>query len=224
MDCNQLNTHLDDYIDHSLDEKVDQAISVHVSQCSACQSVIAKEQELRDMLRQLPVPQPSAGFAERAMRIAVERNSHHHHRAGFIKGFGAAIAAGLMLWIVIGVLPVSRQMTAPDPGHQISIALYGTQNVKLAFHAVSELKDAKITIQLPDNLALTGYEGRRELVWHTHLKQGDNILTLPIRAEAIAKGRIRAKVEHDNQIKTIEIAVDVKEGGMTMEPLQMNSV
>jgi len=224
MECKQLQTQLDDYLDEVLPAQQQGEIQAHLDQCSACQSVVAEEQTLRNMLRQLPVPEPSPGFADRIMRVAIERNSHHHHRAGFMKGFGAAMVAGLALWIVVGIFPYSRETPVPAADHEISIALYQTQNVKLAFHAVNELKDAKITIQLPNNLSLAGYDGRRELVWHTHLKQGDNILTLPIKAQSIAKGMIRATVEHGDQTKSIEIAVDVKQGGVTMEPLQMNSV
>lgn len=224
MDCEQLNGQLDDYLDHVMATRKYEALQAHIAKCGSCQAVIAEEQALRDMLRQLPVPKQSSGFADRVIRIAVERNSHHHHRAGFIKGFGAAMAAGLALWIVVGILPVSRQVPAPAVNHEISIALYQTQNVKLAFHAVSAVKDARITIQLPDNLALSGYEGQHELVWHTHLKQGDNILTLPIHAKSIAKGIIRAKVEQGKRTRSIEIAVDVKGAGLTMEPLQENSV
>lgn len=223
MDCKQLQNQLDDYLDGTLAEAERQAIHAHLSACSTCQSVIAEEKDLRDMLRNLPVPPPSAGFADRALRIAVERNSQHHHRAGFIKGFGAAMAAGLALWVIVGILPVSKAPTTSGD-HEISIALYQTQNVKLAFHTVNEIKDARITIQLPENLALAGYEGRRELAWRTDLTKGDNILTLPIKAQAIAKGRILARIEHGNQTKTIEIAIDVKSAGMTMEPLLMNTV
>lgn len=224
MDCKQLNSQLDDYLDQLLTAQDHDALQAHVAKCKSCQSVIAEEQTLRDMLRHMPVPKPSSGFADRVIRVAVERNSHHHHRAGFIKGFGAAMAAGLALWIVVGILPVSRQAPDSATNHEISIALDQTQNVKLAFHAVSAVKDARITIQLPDNLALAGYEGQHELVWHTQLKQGDNILTLPIRAQSIAKGVIHATVEHGKRTRSIEIAVDVKGAGVTMEPLQVNSV
>lgn len=223
MECNQLHEQLDDFLDKALSKPEQQAVEAHLEVCKTCQAVIAEEQALRDMLRQLPSPRLSSGFVERALRVAAERNAHRHHRAGFVKGFGAALAAGVALWIVVGVLPVSRQLPTPA-AHEISVALYETQNVKLAFHAVNALQDAKITIQLPENIALAGYDGRRELVWHTSLKQGDNILTLPVRAQAIAKGFIHATVEHGHQTKTIDIAINVKQNGISMEPSQSNSV
>jgi hypothetical protein len=225
MDCEQLQSRLDDMLDNTLPEHEYQETQGHLSECVSCQALVAEEQALRTMLRELPVSPPSAGFADRALRVAVERNSRHHHRSGFIKGFAAAMAAGLALWIIVGILPVSKSPYAPA-GHEneISIALYQTQNIKLAFNSAIELKDARITIELPNNLALTGYEGRRELTWHTNLTKGDNILTLPVKAQAIAKGRIIAKIEHGSRTKTIEIAIDVKGAGMSMEPFLMDVV
>lgn len=224
MNCDYVQNLLPAFIVDELVDDEKSLVRLHLDSCEACRQHLAEEQELSALLSELPVTGPSEGFADRVIRNAIEQHPHHHHRAGFMKGFGAAMAAGFALWVVVGVLPVSKPDARNPAPQEISIALHEVQKVKLAFHTVSSLNNARITIQLPDHVELVGYKGKKLLSWNANLNQGDNVLTLPIRAGAIATGNIVAKIEHENQVKTMVIGVGVMQPGMSMEQVKLNFV
>jgi hypothetical protein len=206
------------------DELVDDEqslVRLHLESCETCKKQLAEEQELNSLLAEMPCTEPVAGFADRVIQNAVRQ--HHHHKAGFIKGFGAAMAAGLALWVVVGVLPVSKpeQKAAPQ---EISITLHEVKKVKLAFRTVNYLNDARITIHLPEHVELVGYTGKRMLSWKADLNQGENVLTLPIKAGSIASGNIVARIEHGKQVKTMVIGIGVRQPGMSRDKTVLNFV
>jgi hypothetical protein len=241
MKCQQFTLNLDDFLDQYIAADEASLLQAHMESCSDCQTLYQQQLALRALLKALPVPEPTAGFADRALSQAMiegrqrqadvlndhdqSRKPDHvvHHRAGFIKGFSSALAAGLALWLVVGVLPV-KQETAHTVDQGIKITVQQVHTVKLAFQSVSALQNARITIRLPDNVEIVGYEGKSELAWNTDLKQGDNILKLPIKANSLMNGRIVAEIEHNNQVKTIGIDLQVKKPGLTMEPLGLKIV
>lgn len=214
MKCAEFNQGLDDFLDRELDGEmsVEQqaAVNAHLEGCAACRQVLGEAREIQEALRAMPIPALSEGFADRVLRAAVERNAVHHHRRGFAVGFGSAVAAGFALWLVVGLLPMQpgQQM---DTGavSEISIALNEPREVTLAFHSVRALEGAKISIQLPENVALVGYPGRRTLEWTTDLAAGDNVLRLPVVATGVDAGLdaglIVASLEHGNKVQTLKI-------------------
>lgn len=230
----------------------------HQTACPACQALLAAEAEatvaLTMALRKMPVPAPSAGFADRVLRAAViqatvqttthtvaqqrpvastEQVGRHQQRRGFMLGFGSAAAAALALWVVVGafpeavspvqvvaeeavatnaaaVIPASTASTKAAPRPELSIALNKQQDIRLAFYSGQSLEGARITIRLPENVALVGYPGRRELSWTTSLKKGDNLLRLPVIATQIAHGELVADIEYQDQVKTLTLGLEAK--------------
>ncbi len=183
---------------------------------------------------------PSEGFIDRALHKAVDSNIGHHQRHGFMVGFGSAAAAALGLWVVIGWLPgdmpgtdstttvagtaaISQEPlleSSHKPSHkpeapEISIALNEQRDIKLAFFSSEALKGAKITIRIPENVALVGYPGQRELSWTTNLVKGNNTLRLPLVATQAARGVLTAHIEYGGQVKTLKVNLDTGAGDMT---------
>jgi hypothetical protein len=174
-------------------------------------------------LRAMPVIGPAEGFVDRALHTAVQRNVAHHHRHGFLVGFGSAAVAALALWVVVGWFPgelptggSGANTVASNTGSQagsessatmpeLSIALNEQRDIKLAFYSGQDLKGARITIQVPDNVALVGYPGRRELSWETNLAKGDNTLRLPVLATQVARGELIANIQYGGQTKTLKV-------------------
>lgn len=203
----------------------------HRTSCGACQALCVAELEaevaLLSALQEMPVPAPSAGFADRALQAAVVQNGTHdagqHQRHGFMVGFGSAAVAAVAIWVVVGMFPgamppgdgVSDEVIAKaQPVAEdvkvptLSIALNQQQDVKLAFHSSESLKGAKITIRLPENVALVGYPGRRELSWTTNLKKGDNLLRLPVIATQIARGDLVADIVYQDRVRTLTLSLE----------------
>jgi len=99
--------------------------------------------------------------------------------------------------------PAGSEPSAAMP--ELSIALNEQRDIKLAFYSGQALKGARITIRVPDNVALVGYPGRRELSWETNLAKGDNTLRLPVLATQIARGELVANIQYGGQTKTLKV-------------------
>ena len=217
--CEHIQSHIDDYLDGDCSADQTLEIETHIEQCVHCQSVLAEEKSFRDMLRGLPVPPPTEGFVDRALKTAetqqqLELNaSTRSKRHGFVWGFSSAMAAGFALWMVVSLFPSSELSQMQES--EIHIALHETHQLRLAFNAKSDVKNATISIELPENVVLDGYPGEGSLAWQTDLAKGDNTLTLPIRAEQLNHGVLVAKVKYSDQIKTIKVNLRVTKPGMS---------
>ena len=240
MNCQEAQPLIDDYLDGLLDSSQREQLTAHLNQCVDCAEASAQERQFRQMLKSAPLPPPSTGFVDRALRQAVQQagrqgsKSHHvSHRQGFIKGFGSAIAAGLVVWAVMSMFPTHQEVTTQTPvvsqvqnqsDNVIRISLLEPTNIQLAFHAAQAVQDATITISLSDNLELVGYQNRQTLEWKTSLNAGDNLLTLPIKALKPQQGKIVAQVTHNNLMKSIELKLDVKNNTGANKPVSNNNI
>jgi len=237
MNCAEYNNYLNDGIDHELDgldvaDASEQAEFIaHRASCAACQAAYTSEMAMLETLRAMPLPAPSPDFADRVLANAFKADHEQNvaqnqpHRQGFLLGFGSAAAAALAVWVVVGMSPGELPDTTPaqtvasvettkqdvaEPQSQpvMSIALNEKKNIKLAFFSGEPLKGAKITIRLPENVALVGYPGRRQLSWETNLKKGDNLLSLPVIATQIARGELIADIEYEGRVKTLRLNLE----------------
>jgi anti-sigma factor RsiW len=100
MDCQQILKQLDDYLDGLLRPEMDIALERHIRQCRQCRSLLERENDLRRALRNLPAPEPSDAFFDRAIAQAVK---HERRRLGW-RIPGAALAASIMLIFAVNVL------------------------------------------------------------------------------------------------------------------------
>jgi len=227
MKCQDAQQLIREYVDQqSADQQMAPAqfelLTRHFRQCASCGEKLREEQQFRQLLTQLntnaPVPAPSAGFVDRALRTAAEQDRLSYrdsHRQGFMKGFGSALAAGLVIWIAVTLMPALMDKKAvsdfPVSGsNTISISLQESTDVKLAFRSLKDVQGATITINLSDNLELVGYQNQQTLEWKTDLVAGDNVLTLPIKALKPHQGKIIAQITHNNLQKSIELILNVK--------------
>ncbi|MCF6338653.1 MAG: hypothetical protein L3J84_12025 [Gammaproteobacteria bacterium] len=237
MNCAEFKGCLDDSIDQELDWAEQAVFDAHRVSCETCQAVYTAELAMLEGLRAMPVAEPPEGFADRVL-VNVYKNAtkqdvpqqQSHHRRGFALGFGSAAAAALAVWVVVGMFPgelsdtdsvseqtiasveTSKNKVVEQPVVQqppvMSIALNTQQTIRLAFASSESLQGAKITIRLPENVALVGYPGRRQLSWETNLKKGDNLLNLPIIATQVARGELIADIEYEGRVKTLTLNLE----------------
>lgn len=243
MNCTEFNNNLTDGTDQELAAAEQAIFDAHRAACSACQALYTSEIRMLEMLRAMPVVEPPAGFADRVLANTfkhasaqsaqnTQSGSQHknHHRQGFMVGFGSAAAAALALWVVVGMSPSELAGTASAPEQTVAsrdakqpvlaIALNAQQTIKLAFASSESLKGAKITIRLPENVALVGYPGRRQLSWATNLKKGDNLLKLPVIATQVASGELIADIEYKGQVKTLRLNLETNAVGTSSNHIE----
>ena len=123
-------------------------------------------------------------------------------------GIGGALAAGIVAWLVFA-LPTDLPTPSVDTMETVSITMNVEKTFRLTFDSKHELQAAAISVQLPDGVEITGYEGRDNVRWTTTVKAGTNILELPIVVRSGNGGAILARLEHEGKQKTFEFAVKV---------------
>ena len=213
MTCKQLKEQFDDYVDGNLDKADTARLEQHVACCEACQELIDREQRLKDALREYgdsSVPTPDATFYDQALARAAHVGNQQQQKHWWLKGFGSAVAAGVALWIIGGMLPGSPEIG--DPGSTIpaiSMVLEEPRTINLVFSSAKALEDATLTVSLPQGVELAGFPGQREITWTTSLSAGRNVLPLKLIASSPQGGEILATLQHENDDKTFRLRVTV---------------
>ena len=210
MSCTYLNENLDDYMDGTLDDAETTTLDEHVVSCNACRQTVQSEQRLRGLLKEIPVPTPDAAYFDHALARASHVNSNGQRNRWIMTGFGGAIAAGLVAWIIGGMLLQTPDVTdsaASIPG--VTMVLEEPRTVNLVFSSATELDNAVLTVNLPAGIEIEGFAGLREITWITSLQAGKNILPLRLIATTPHGGELLARLEHDKRDRTFRIRVNV---------------
>ena len=229
MKCSEIESQLDNYLNATrygddLDEPRAADIALHIQGCAQCRVELEHRQVLRDDLRSLPVPTPSAGFFDHAVAQAAAKTAdagrHHRRRTDSpvhrkLTGTWMSLAASLFLALLVGTLYFTDADTlAPDTGlPTITLATDTVTPVKLAFSTERALKGARLSLSLPVGVELMGYEGRSDLSWSTDLEQGTNVLRLPLVGRTAASDFLIARLEHPTGVKTFRLHVTVNQSG-----------
>ena len=211
MTCTDLNNKLDDYLDGTLGAGEVQLLDQHVESCSDCSQRVAQENRLRSALRQYgetSAPRPDADYFDRALLRAARNGSATQRNRWVMTGFGGAIAAGLVMWLVGGML--LKTPTLPEAGiPQVTMALEEPRTVNLVFSSAAELVDATLTVSLPAGLELAGFEGQTEVTWMTSLSKGKNVLPLKLIATMPQGGELMATLRHEDDDRTFRLQITV---------------
>lgn len=169
-----------------------------------------QERKLLELLKGHPAPAPDDGFFDRALIRAVHTGSQRQRNRWLLTGFGSAIAAGVLILLVSGLVFNTGDIPSPDdtiPG--VSIALAAPSKVNLMFAANEALEDATLTVLLPEGIELAGFPGQREVSWQTSLAAGKNVLPLQLIAVSPVGGEVLARLEHKDRNRTFRLRVTV---------------
>lgn len=210
MSCTHINEKLDDYIDGTLAGAENAMLDEHVDSCESCRNTVASEQKLRGLLRDYPVATPDTAYFDQAIARATHVSSSQQRNRWIMTGFGGAIAAGVLAWIIGGMLLQTSDVSGPAadiPG--VTMALEEPRIVNLVFSSDTKLDDAVLTVSLPQGIEVEGFEGLREITWMTSLQAGKNILPLKLIATESSGGELLARLEHEDRDRTFRIRVTV---------------
>jgi predicted anti-sigma-YlaC factor YlaD len=210
MPCEHINEKLDDYMDGTLDETEVAMFQSHTESCDSCQQTLKSAQRLRGLLKDCPVPMPDAAYFDQALAKATRVSTNHQRNRWIMTGFGGALAAGLVAWIIGGMLlktPGLPDSDASIPG--VAMSLEVPRTVNLVFSSATKLDNALLTVSLPQGVEIEGFAGHQEITWTTSLKAGKNILPLTLIATTPHGGELLATLEHDDRDRTFRIRVTV---------------
>src|SRR5712691_170431 len=208
MECRDLTPQLDDSLDGRLDAAARRSIQEHLERCPDCRRRHRHAVALQAALRTLPAPTPHPGFVDRALSRAtgVAAGTVRTPRRGV---FGMALAASLVLGVAVGVFLA----TQPAPAQTVALTLERPEMVRLMFSSAKPLQAATLSLALPENVELVGYGDRRELSWQTDLREGGNLLQLPLVAHGAAKDQLVARLSHGGTSKTFRLKFEVDNAG-----------
>jgi len=157
---------------------------------------------------QATMPRPDATFYHRAIARAVTAGNRQHRNRWILTGFGGAVAAMFMAWVVSGVYFAAEEIDA-GAIPSVTMALETPQTFNLVFSSASALRDATMTVTLPEGIELEGFAGQREITWITSLTDGRNILPLTLIATSPLGGELLATLQHENNDKLFRLQVIV---------------
>ena len=202
MNCSETRVRLDDYYDDELSVLEFRAVNEHLVSCDECNHELQAVDALRQALKALPVAEVDDDFEN---RVLGEVRKHYAGRSGskFMAGFMTAVAAGLALWFATSIF--IPQLPVDNTSQVVMVALDDAYVVRLKFDAPVDLDKVTLSIGLPDNIELEGYTDRKELTWQTQLKQGQNVLALPLKAVAIGEGELVAQIFYGDKSRSFRV-------------------
>ena len=169
-----------------------------------------QDQEIQALLKDYPMAEPSAGFYEQALARATHEGTRRQRNRWIMTGFGSAIAAGIVLWVISGFLLTAPDVPQPEasiPG--IALTLEEPRTINLVFSSKTALDGATLTVSLPDGVEMAGFPGQREVAWKTSLAEGKNLLPLELIALTPTGGEVLARLEHEQRNRTFRLRVEV---------------
>ena len=208
MNCRTFIDGLDEYRDGTLSSREHRDAVSHLRGCPACQQRLESVQALSAALRELPAPAARPGFLDDALARAQGPRVSHRMRWTYMTG--AALAASLALWIGASRLPDLLHESVPKP-IGVTIALNETRTIQLAFNAEHELRQATLSLTLPEGVELQGFPGQRQVRWQTDLAVGANVLALPLIAVSPTEGALLARLEHGDRSTEFTVPLHVND-------------
>ena len=223
MKCTDIDNLIDEYLEHTLDEKSLSDFDRHVAGCHRCARQLENAQALLAGLSSMSVPAPAPGFEQRVfarVRRQYQEQSGHGSFFRFATGFATASVAGLAILFASYVwLPQSSPVQDETASQMIDVAINQGSTIRLVFEAEQALKAVNLTIDLPSNMEVEGYPGHHQLSWTTSLEKGQNVLALPVIALDPGQGELIAKLDYGDKHKEFRIMLKSSLEGTLLDRL-----
>jgi anti-sigma factor RsiW len=202
MECRDFVLQLDDLLDGGLDAARQRPLQEHLGRCPDCRSRHAHAVAVREAVRKLSPPAMHPGFVDQTLSRATRPVAGAAHRWRPVVGM--ALAASLVLGVALGVFLATQPVV-----QTVALTIDRPETVRLMFNSAKPLKAATVSLALPENVELVGYRGRRELSWQTDLREGGNLMQLPLVARGVTKQELVASLSHGGSSKMFRLKIEV---------------
>jgi Putative zinc-finger len=216
MKCEHTTEGLEDYLDALLPAPERQELEQHLRTCARCRHDLEQRRALRLHLADLPVPQPAPGALESMLRAAVRSAPAPRPRWQHPGWFGSALATAAVLLVALGIRLGMELPGVKSAGPEVvltaqPVELGATvQRVALVFRTKDAMPDADISMWLPDDVQIEGRPHLRHISWHTDLKQGPNLLELPLLATGTRGGTLVVQLSGGSLVRRLEVPIKVR--------------
>jgi len=208
MECRDFVQQLDDLLDGGLDAARQKSIHEHLGRCPECRRRHEHAVAVRQAVHELSPPAPHPGFIDQALARATRVGEA---RPVWRPKLGMALAASLVLGAALGVF-FATQPTVQT----VALTIDRPETVRLMFNSAKPLKAATLSLALPENVELVGFGNRRELSWQTDLREGGNLMQLPLVVRGATKDELVASLSHDGSSKTFRLRIEADNAGRGM--------
>lgn len=205
MECLDFASQLDDFLDSRVDER---PMREHLNLCDDCRKRFQHAVAVQSALRKLSPPEAPPAFLEQAISRASRPSAAGSHPSRWAM-FGMALAASLVLGVAAGVFLSLREA----PVQTVALAVERPETVRMVFNSARPLQAATLSLALPENVEVVGYGPRRELSWQTDLREGQNLLQLPLIAHGAVKDELLARLSHGASTKTFRVKFEIAKTG-----------
>lgn len=201
MNCQATNNLLQEFIDGRLAGLEAELVCAHLKECSACSVKYQDTLAVVELLKEVRVPPASPDFPTRILKHATNTSAPSASRR-LPHVIGSIAASVIVLFILVSVMinPVPDDSRTP-------IVLIGDEvrTIKVAIESAHAVDSIKMTIDLTDNLEISGYQNQKNISWYTRLEKGTNIIALPVSAIAQGNGEITTRVGLSDREKVFKI-------------------
>ena len=206
MHCSDLAPKIDAFITVGA-QLMPEAIA-HVRGCELCRQRCA-DAALNRLLLSHDVPPPRPGFVDEAIRNAIDQHAAQAKGRAQRVWIGAIAASIAACAVAVGVLVTANSNLWWDSTAQITLAPLQSKTVRLLIDSTEARESATITIELADNLELEGFRGDHVIEWETNLKEGKNLLALPLRLKDEDRSHFNVAFTDGSMRKQIRVKVAV---------------
>ncbi|MDL0430770.1 zf-HC2 domain-containing protein [Marinobacter sp. TBZ242] len=219
MTCRQFHQRVDSLVRGELPPDEQDALQAHASRCPDCSELWEDERRLQKGIMAQTIPAPNDDFESRIRAMALSGNAPRKSGLPQAPLWASAVAAVLALGIFIGMqigpsdpeLPGNDLAETPaaemtDPAPQTRSAPE-VKTVRLAFNSRRAMENVTLTLELPPNAELVPFPGRQTISWTVDLKEGDNVLALPINVLFPGSGELVAHLDDGTRRKTFSTAI-----------------
>lgn len=213
MDCNAFRN----YLDGGFSGAPAAEVEAHLSACPSCRKAWDLNRQTLEILKALPEPGIPEDFADRMLAHAWSR---HGRPALAARRRWLALAATFVLGLGLGIVLTRANLADHAAAYTLRDgAVYlrsgDVTTVRIAVDAARDMDDVAFVIDVPAGMELQGHPGERRVAWLGNLKQGRNLLGLPLQATPGASGVLRAEVRHDDHDDVFRVRV-MAAGGTTL--------
>lgn len=211
MNCSTFDIFLDEYIDGILDADVKSQCEDHIVGCSECSAKVRHTREIKRSLKSMNKlsDQDFAINNEKDFWNAVweiptqkEKPLLERMRKGVLSV--AVVAIFSFISFYFGIQSGSSQV------EEVNFSVMQEKDVFLMFTSEKNESLALFTIEIPDDFDFAGKEGQRIITWSSSLKQGKNLLTLPLVAKTSGSGVLNASVKIGTETQKFKIRLTSK--------------
>jgi hypothetical protein len=209
MKCEKTQSLLNDYIDDTLSVLHAEVVNNHCHTCANCARQLESLRLQKEALKSLPVPPASDGFEKRVFATAVQdtraAQNIHNKQGRFYKFATAAMISTLVLWLGL----FNDTKTGNDDLELVSVG-EEIRIIKVAIDSEHALDAVNMRVELSDNLELKGFGNKKQIHWTTHLREGVNVISLPIVGIAQGEGDITTRIQLNGKEKVMRIKTEYK--------------